>query len=74
MAFRKPGTKPNEPGWWVRVVSNKYPALAIEGGFARRGIGMFDQMNGIGAHEVIIESPSHEISLTALSDGHIETI
>ena len=30
-AYRQPGTAPNTPGWWTRVVPNKYPALVIEG-------------------------------------------
>ncbi len=46
--------------WQVRVVPNKYPALAIEGKLNREGRGMFDLMNGIGAHEVVIETPEHE--------------
>jgi len=58
-AFRKPDTKPNEPGWQVRVVPNKFPALRIEGDMDKMGIGMYDRMNGIGAHEVIIETPDH---------------
>lgn len=45
--------------WQVRVVPNKYPALVIEGDLAKEGIGLYDQMNGIGAHEVIIETPNH---------------
>jgi len=51
--------QPNTPGWQVRVVPNKFPALRIEGELDRRGVGMFDMMNGIGAHEVIIETPDH---------------
>jgi UDPglucose--hexose-1-phosphate uridylyltransferase len=47
------------PGWRVRVVPNKFPALGIEGGLNRQAEGMFDKMNGIGAHEVIIETPEH---------------
>ncbi|MBM9603149.1 galactose-1-phosphate uridylyltransferase [Desulfopila inferna] len=48
------------PGWQVRVVPNKYPALVIEGNLDKEGEGLYDKMNGIGAHEVIIESPRHE--------------
>ena len=47
------------PGWRVRVVPNKFPALGIEGGLDREGEGLFDRMNGVGAHEVIIETPDH---------------
>jgi UDPglucose--hexose-1-phosphate uridylyltransferase len=42
-------------GWRVRVVPNKYPALSNEGLLDYQGLGMFDMMNGVGAHEVIIE-------------------
>lgn len=50
----------NTSGWQVRVVPNKYPALVIEGELSKEGIGLYDRMNGIGAHEVIIESPHHD--------------
>ena len=42
-----------------RVVPNKFPVLGIEGELNRQGEGMYDKMNGIGAHEVIIETPQH---------------
>ena len=67
LAYRDPGTEPNTPGWQLRVVNNKFPALAKEGELDRRGEGMFDQMNGIGAHEVIIESPDHHATLATIS-------
>ncbi len=73
-AFRKSGTLPNTKGWDVRVVPNKFPALRIEGDLAKRGEGIYDKMNGIGAHEVIIETPRHDISLTALDDGHVQNV
>ena len=37
------------PGWKVRVVSNKFPALRIEGELERAAVGQYDRMNGIGA-------------------------
>ncbi len=54
------GSDPNSPGWSVRVVPNKFPALGVEGELDKKGVGMFDMMNGIGAHEVIIENPAHK--------------
>jgi UDPglucose--hexose-1-phosphate uridylyltransferase len=57
----------NGSGWQVRVVPNKYPALIIEGDLGKEGEGLYDRMNGIGAHEVIIESPVHEESFSSLS-------
>jgi UDPglucose--hexose-1-phosphate uridylyltransferase len=66
LAYRRPGTLPDTPGWSVRVVPNKFPALQIEGGLNKRGIGLYDRMNGVGAHEVIIETPDHEMTLANL--------
>ena len=74
LAFRNPGTAPNSPGWQVRVVPNKFPALKVEGELGRSGVGIFDMMNGVGAHEVIIESPSHELDLAFLPVEQIEKL
>lgn len=49
--------------WAVRVVPNKYPALMVEGELNRRGLGLYDMMNGVGAHEVIVESPDHQFDI-----------
>lgn len=70
-AFRDAHTAPNTSGWQVRVVPNKFPALQIEGDLDRRGIGIYDMSNGIGAHEVLIESPYHEKDITDLLDQEV---
>jgi UDPglucose--hexose-1-phosphate uridylyltransferase len=57
---REPILPPNSAGWKLRVVPNKFPALVIEGDLEKQAEGLYDRMNGIGAHEVIIESPNHE--------------
>ncbi|MEJ2032843.1 MAG: DUF4921 family protein, partial [Deltaproteobacteria bacterium] len=57
---------PNTPGWTLRVVPNKYPALIIEGDLNKEGDGIYDKMNGIGAHEVLVETPSHNEAFTSL--------
>jgi UDPglucose--hexose-1-phosphate uridylyltransferase len=68
------GTAPNTPGWTVRVIPNKYPALMIEGEPGRKGVGLYDKMRGIGAHEVIIESPDHTLNLCDMPVSQIEQI
>jgi UDPglucose--hexose-1-phosphate uridylyltransferase len=73
LAYRNRGG-PNSPGWSVRVVPNKYPALKVEGGLDRQGEGLFDRMNGIGAHEVIIETPDHSQTLATMGEGQIERV
>jgi len=63
LAYRPADAAANGPGWSVRVVPNRFPALMIEGGLDREGLGLYDRMNGVGAHEVIIESPQHVADL-----------
>jgi len=62
-AAREPDSKANGPGWHVRVVPNRYPALRIEGELDKEPYGLYDRMNGIGAHEVIIETPDPNMQL-----------
>jgi UDPglucose--hexose-1-phosphate uridylyltransferase len=74
-AMREPGTGPNTPGWHLRVVNNKFPALVLQGEPDRAGEGMFDKMNGIGTHEVIIENPDHQVTLASISvDGFVDVL
>ncbi|MGE5244504.1 MAG: galactose-1-phosphate uridylyltransferase [Betaproteobacteria bacterium] len=73
LAYRTNGA-PNAPGWDVRVVPNMYPALQVEGGLDRQGEGLFDRMNGIGAHEVIVETPDHRKTLATMSEAEIERV
>jgi len=47
------------PGWKVRVVPNIKPILRIEGELQKSGVGVYDMVTGIGANEVIIETPDH---------------
>ena len=65
---------PETPGWRVRVVPNKFPALQIEGDLHKRGEGIYDMMNGVGAHEVIIDCPFHEVTITNLAEDNIREI
>ena len=74
LAYRKNGGGPNASGWHIRVVPNKYPALKVEGELNREGDGVYDKMNGVGAHEVIIESPDHKDTLSKLSSRQFEEV
>jgi UDPglucose--hexose-1-phosphate uridylyltransferase len=74
LAYGEPGRQPNRPGWRVRVVPNKYPALKIEGQLHRTGNELFDKMDGLGAHEVIIETPEHNLQLEDLDEGKISEV
>lgn len=66
--------EPNTSGWKVRVVPNKFAALRIEGDLDKRGLGIYDHSNGVGAHEVIIESPNHYMGLDSLPVEQVEAV
>lgn len=74
IAFRDNGTPPNTPGWTLRVVPNKFPALRIEGELNREGDGIYDKMSGLGAHEVVIETPLHYETLSTLPLKAVENV
>jgi UDPglucose--hexose-1-phosphate uridylyltransferase len=73
-ATRRDDSAPNTVGWTLRVIPNKFPALRIEGEIDRRGEGIYDRMNGIGAHEVIIETPEHSQDLADMDAGPFEDV
>ena len=74
-AFRKEGTLENNPGWKVRVVDNKYPALKIDENKKKtERTGIYEKMNGWGVHEVIIETPYHQNDLDSLCTNDISLI
>lgn len=74
LAYGRNCTGKDTPGWSVRVVPNKFPALGIEGNLDREGEGLFDRMNGIGAHEVIIETPDHLATLANMPQSALEQV
>lgn len=73
-AIRPPDSKPNRPGWRVRTIPDRKAVLRIEGKLDRRGEGLYDMMNGIGAHEIIIESPDHHARFSDFSRAQLAEI
>lgn len=59
-AVRAAGGSANGPGWSARIVPDLYPRLRVEGSLDRRAEGFHDLMNGVGAHEILIETPRHD--------------
>jgi UDPglucose--hexose-1-phosphate uridylyltransferase len=72
-AIRKHQDK-NKPGWQIRVVPSIAPFLRIEGDLDRRGQGMYDIMNGVGAHEVVVETPQHIGNISDLPPEQIADV
>lgn len=73
-AIRKESTKPGQPGWQTRVVPSKTPFFRIEGEINRHGRGLYDIMSGVGAHEIIIETPQHIANMADLDEAQIARV
>jgi len=74
LVFRDESEPPNSPQWTVRVVPNKYPAVVPDGSGTQIADELYAVQDGIGAHEVIIESPSHVTDMALLSNEQFEAI
>lgn len=70
-AIRDYGQRKDSPGWKVRVVPNKYNALDIEKSPVSDFDGIFEKMDGFGAHEVVIDTPKFPIKYEELSAEEI---
>ncbi|MGZ8497840.1 MAG: galactose-1-phosphate uridylyltransferase [Candidatus Binatia bacterium] len=70
-ANRPADSAPDRPGWSIRVVPNKYPAVTADviadGQTA-------DRSAGAGIHEVIIETAAHVANLAALGEAQFSKI
>ena len=55
----------------VRVIPHFQPLYRIEGEPGRMPDGIYDRMRALGAHEIVIESPDHQLALARMSDEQI---
>jgi UDPglucose--hexose-1-phosphate uridylyltransferase len=60
--------------WSVRVFHDRAPLFRIEGGTDRRAEGMFDRMNTVGAHEIVVETPQHGLTMAQLPPEQIAKV
>lgn len=74
-SIRRDGTLPNQPGWFVRVFPNKYPALRRDAPFlGLKHDGFYQAMDGLGVHEVIVETPHHAVDFSEFSDDQVAKV
>ena len=77
-AFRVPSSSPDSPGWRVRVIPNKYPALDEGMGNGETMVSDSDPLFPTGStggiHEVIIETAEHITSIAQLSDAQMAEV
>jgi UDPglucose--hexose-1-phosphate uridylyltransferase len=74
LALRTPGSRRDGPGWRVRVVPNRYPALRSGTLPTPFAIAPYEQTAAVGFHEVIVETPVHDRRLACWSVEECETI
>lgn len=60
--------------WQVRVVPNRVPALRVEAGQHEAVSGLFRSRPGLGAHEVVVESPRHDATWYSMSAGELAVV
>ncbi len=73
-ALREKGSEADKPGWRLRVIPNKYPALGGEGEPGRGREGFYEKINGIGVHEVVIETKFHQRGVDQMEVGEVADI
>ncbi len=75
LSYRAYGTKPNAPGWWIRIVPNKFSALAPKDALQRiKADDFFRHMDGFGEHEVLVEHPRHNMTIAIMEQKQVEEI
>jgi UDPglucose--hexose-1-phosphate uridylyltransferase len=65
---------PAQGPWQARVYPHFRPLYRIEGEAGRTAEGIYDRMESIGAHEIIVETPEHTRTLAQMSDEEIERV
>ncbi|NPV81228.1 MAG: DUF4921 family protein [Firmicutes bacterium] len=71
-AYRDASAPADSGGWKVRVVPNKFPAFS-QGKYSESRSGIYSIKSATGVHDVIIETPRHDISpgLMAAAEFHM---
>ncbi len=73
-ALRGNGSAADSPGWRVRVVPNRFPALNPQTPLEERSDSFAKSMSGFGFHEVIIDAPQHAQSLSELEPAGVRDL
>lgn len=73
-SYRFNDSQANLPGWQVRTIPNKFSALKLKGSLIKLNNGVYSSYNGLGKHEVVVETPQHETDLPEYSLDNIELI
>jgi UDPglucose--hexose-1-phosphate uridylyltransferase len=62
---------PPDGDWQIRIVPNLYPVLGDDSAQTHIAFGLQQVIDGYGRHEVVIDHPSHGISVDRMSEAHL---
>jgi UDPglucose--hexose-1-phosphate uridylyltransferase len=65
---------PPQGPWQLRVMPNKFAALAPDIPFERENDGFFRKATGYGFHQVIVENPLHNLPLPLLTQDRFDLV
>ncbi|MEO8290325.1 MAG: galactose-1-phosphate uridylyltransferase [Gaiellaceae bacterium] len=72
-ALGPPGRPADAPGWWVRVVPNKFPAFGPWSDEGDRD-GLFARRAALGRQEVVVHSPRHVRTFAELAGRELDLV
>ena len=72
-ALGPPGRPADAPGWWVRVVPNKFPAFGPWSDEGDRD-GLFARRAARGRQEVVVHSPRHVRTFADLTSRELDHV
>lgn len=64
----------NGRGWSVRVVPNRFPAVAVTEKNEKKTNGFYSRRSAYGRHEVIVEHPDHRLEIPDFAPAHLRTL
>ncbi len=73
-AWRTGEQQADTPGWLIRTIPNKFSAFSLEGQLEEKRNGIYPCYNGLGQHEVLVETPEHGVEYHSLELERIEKI
>lgn len=73
-SHRSSDTAPDSPGWRVRVVPNKFPALDKKLSCEPYIEGIHSRIPGFGTHEIVIETPVKNRQMADMDDVEVAEI
>ncbi|MEA1961847.1 MAG: DUF4931 domain-containing protein [Bacillota bacterium] len=72
--YGRNSSEANTPGWLIRTIPNKFSAFPLVGDLEKKTTGIYTNYNGLGQHEVIIETPEHGSGFHSFDVERIEMI